>query len=348
MNTTTVKFAKLTWMIFWRYAIVSTVITENLHVARALAVAAAAAAVMIFVFKRDIHAFPVFRFFLGLRPVIYPLHKVSTSSRTAQNKSAKAQPSNTGVKPGPRYAYQTPTENYDRPVSSQTAERGFMTGYEPKALENVVIPNGAQSRVFGSPGSGLNNSNFSQSNISRGIAGETQFAQALTAAGCINSVDSFWSVSMPSTATMNPDRNMPTDIDCVLVVGNRILLIDVKNYSGGNGTYYNVDSHTLAMVDNVTGDYVGKWRKMSQNMSMALERFTNNLSGYTVEAHVVFVPTSRGSAYIAPGTAWPGGVYATNLSDFIPYLDDMIANTKMMQVDRNIRNILFGLVDNKN
>lgn len=184
---------------------------------------------------------------------------------------------------------------------------GQMTGYEPKDLFNLPVPTGRY--MHGTPGSGLSESGFGEAAVQTGQAGELNFAKSLDKAGLLDRYTSFWSVAMPNERGFR-DEEFSSDIDCVLVSGKTIWLLDMKQYVQGDVTW-KTEGSMATCVDNQTGSQVGPKRKMSKNMAMARDRFKAAYPGYEVLTLVVFMPGAGGMGKIEAW--WPGNVRAYSL-----------------------------------
>lgn len=234
------------------------------------------------------------------------------------------------------YTVPTPEPNPEPNLGTtlkQTTNLGFMTGYEPNSLRSVVIPRLPSMR--GTPGSGLGSSSFSKQNISLGVKGETLFAKALAKEGILGNFDSYWSVAMPRKDLVLPDHSLDTDIDCVLTNGSKIILIDLKYYTSGEGTWTNTGDGVV-LIDRATGKPVGKVHKTTRNMEMALDRFKKLFPASQVEAYVVLMPTDRGEATVDRSVEWPGGIPAVTAREMIRALKSMRPGNAGMQTSRDL------------
>lgn len=206
------------------------------------------------------------------------------------------------------------------PTRSTASRNGQMTGFEPSALKDVSLPWG--NRVIGTPAKGLVSSNLNASNVALGATGEKVFAKALVKTDLHNRVDNFWSVRMPRKNEFVPDDHFKTDVDCIISVGNKILLLDMKYYASGDVTYRNCNDGKLRAFDNQTGEAIGDGYSLSKNMLMAFDRFKNLFPNKSVEAYVVFIPTDKGAAQL-DNVFWPGNVPGVNLLDMLNYIDSL-------------------------
>jgi hypothetical protein len=298
------QLLKMVWMLAWRFALLFAIFGHSVNTGLILAVLLAV--FVRYVLHSTIRIFPLFNLFRGRKPLI------DLSSKTNTTVSSESQSQN---------------------IIHKATNPGISTGYEPHCLETVVLPSTHTVRnMRGVPGCGLNESNFAHSSVQMGQMGETNFAKALAITsrikkidysdfryGIIQTVHSFWSVAMPSEiAIRKPDPKFKTDIDCILVNGNTIILVDTKFYKSGDVTYTNNGSK-LYCVDNATKNLVDKPRTMTKNMQMAKERFQKFFPKMNVEAIVVFMPTDSGSAIIN-NVYWPGNIPAMTINQALDYI----------------------------
>lgn len=202
-------------------------------------------------------------------------------------------------------------------VLERATERGVISGYEPEALKSVQLPD--LPLMHGSPGAGLSDSGFDKGAVRAGQTGEVNFAKALVKSGLIQRFATFWSIHMLSKDTYGKEQS---DVDCAIVTGHTIYLVDLKYYPGGNVAYRTKDGQQLYCYDVPTGQQIGQPKKMSKNMQMAVERFRSrykNYGSFGLQARVVLVPTNSGVGRI-DGVKWPGGIPAVMLPDFLAEL----------------------------
>ncbi len=114
----------------------------------------------------------------------------------------------------------------------------------------------------------------------------------------------FWSVDRPDF----DGTKSGADVDCIVLSGGHLWLLDMKFYRAGDMTYKTYGSKLIA-IDNKTGKQVGEPRDMSRNMEIAKLSFST-LAGprSIVKTAVVLIPTEGGTADIAPGSVWHGDV----------------------------------------
>jgi hypothetical protein len=204
-------------------------------------------------------------------------------------------------------------------VLPKASHRGESTGFEPRILVRYQAPISINAK--GSAGLGLFASGFSGQNVYSGQMGEVGFYKALCMDDLIDHASSYWSVAMPASGTvLHRDPRFDTDIDCVIVQGGTMHLLDLKYYASGDVTWHSTDGTSLLCRDNATGQQVGNPRSMSRNMAMASARFSRLFPRFDVCASVVLIPTDSGIGKVAPGTAWPGDVPLRTLPEMLAIL----------------------------
>lgn len=223
-------------------------------------------------------------------------------------------------------------ERIDREQNFQehATRPGRMTGYEPGELVGIDLVALRPTLMFGDPGAGLAGAGFDPAAVKRGQEGEVNFAKALAKTGMLQKFATFWSVHMPDEA-LGASEQFATDIDCVIVTGKTVWLLDMKNYNQGDVTWkseVNSDTsgkaeHFLIAVDNVTSGLVGPKRKMSYNMKLATDRFTQRFADngvrYNVKSAVVLMPRKDGMGE-ARGVQWAGGIATVGVQDVLQWL----------------------------
>lgn len=218
----------------------------------------------------------------------------------------------------------------DKKWAARPSAPGELTGYEPSALADVELV--SRAWMYGQPGVGLGAAGFDQHALERGQEGEVNFAKVLEQRGFLERFATFWSVHMPDEG-VGASRQFQTDIDCVIVTGTSMWLVDVKNYSQG-GVRWTVEHEdalgrssapTLVAIDLQTGGAVGQPRKMSANMKLAHERFEAKLRNIGVRTAlkpvVVMMPREDGIGRI-DDVVWPGSIPAAGLPDLLRWLEE--------------------------
>ena len=227
----------------------------------------------------------------------------------------------------------------DFPTISRATHNGKMTGFEPQKLKNYKLYQ--HELMFGEPGKGLNKSGFDESAINLGQEGEINFATALQKQGLLEKLVTFWSVHNLNLE----DERVDADIDCVIVSGSTIWLVDLKFYSSGN-VIYREENGLLYTIDSATGAQIGRPKRMSPNMSYAEEsfshKFANLLKFYRLETRVVLMPTYKGAGRL-DNVFWPGHIKAVSLEEMLNELssEDKFRDTIGGQMIRQTFNLLL-------
>lgn len=170
---------------------------------------------------------------------------------------------------------------------------GRVTGFEPALLAGVELVR--TPLVHGEPGG------------ADGRAEGVGLARALHQQGLLHRFATFWSVEVPDGIGGAAPR---THVDCVLVTGGQVWLVDVQSRRQGDVTW-RTERDRLICVDNATGREVGPPSRTSRTLSLAAVRLSARFAGvgvhHRVVARVVFMPTEAGMGEFADVT-WPGGV----------------------------------------
>lgn len=317
------QFLKVWWMASWRLLFLSLMFESVTLSGTAIILGAIISAVIIIGLHRTVRVWPIIQILRNSRnPLFSVMPFLKEEFVTAPLESEIPR-----VMVGPTYYPQSIATNpegylYNHRVPRNVAqehksvERGTITEYNPKFLNNIPIPE--SPIIYGTPGKGLDSSGFSDKNVTAGKTGEENFAKALAKAGLINKFQSFWSVSIGDE---NLESFDDTDIDCVLLSNNKLYLIDLKNYRQGNLTYYRYEDHVFA-IDNISGNRVGPEMKANHQMQRAENNFEtflrNNGPSLNIVSRVVIMPTSRGTGIV--DCSWPGGVEAVTLDEMIEEL----------------------------
>lgn len=188
-------------------------------------------------------------------------------------------------------------------------------------------------RVYGYPGSGLQDSNFAQHHIISGAKGETVFAKLLTWDNLLSRCISFWSVANID------DNGLPhasgADIDCMLLFGDCLFIIDVKNYRSGVAYANLIPDKAMVAYSPVEKVLVRSPYVHSANMALAqahLQRYLRaSGSNLKVKAYVVLVPGPKGQGDVPGDVRWPGGIPAMNYTRFLEMMNErVLANPGML------------------
>lgn len=326
------QMLRTTWMFFWRLLVLSAIF--NIHiipgspVKQSVLFAVIIAFFMVYWKNISIYSFPLIRL-VRARPVVAHLNP-ETKELVPDGMPYVERSSFGGNRPvrmpnGP--VQPEPPQKQDK-----TTNKGVYTGFEPQALEGVSLPlNNPRAMMYGTPGAGLQSSNLSHRTAQIGSDGETQFAKALVKSNIVGKVASFWSTSVPERARRNlvqPLSGYQGDVDCVIIVGDSIFLVDVKRYQGGDGVYQNISEDSLGFYDGVTGNLVGEPYHLSKNMKFAAEQYRKCFPRMMVVPVVVLMPTERGESRV-DNVVWPGGIRAMTYTEFSSYMETMTRKNQM-------------------
>lgn len=193
-------------------------------------------------------------------------------------------------------------------------------GGQPDTLWNTMTPTNIQQarnqfRLYGNPGGGLSQSDFSKNEIQSGQKGEQILANMITG-NCLNVV-SFWSLH----GLDKQRRFTDADIDCVIAGQDmqgktHLWFVDAKNYKGNADTAYrNLTSDQLLRISIgqhafETGVDGRPDLKLSSNMNWQRDMWASVFHGKPVEVEwlVCMVPTSDKGVPDVNGVMWPGNI----------------------------------------
>lgn len=172
-----------------------------------------------------------------------------------------------------------------------------------------------QYRLYGTPGGGLRNSDFSSNGVGSGRKGEQILARMIIA-NCPNTV-SFWSLYGLDEQHHRTDA----DIDCVIAGQDkqgrtRLWFVDAKNYKGGSDTAYRNISRTRLLRASISqhafenGPDGRPDLELSGNMNWQRKNWSFMFKGkpIIVEWLVCMVPTTNRGVPDVSGVFWPGGI----------------------------------------
>ena len=173
----------------------------------------------------------------------------------------------------------------------------------------------SQYRLYGNPGGGLSQSNFTTNEIQSGQKGE-QILATMLAGNCPNVV-SFWSLH----GLNERHQFIDADIDCVIAGQDKqgkthLWFVDAKNYKGNADTAYrNLTSDQLLRISVSqrafeTGVDGRPDLKLSANMNWQRDMWAFMFNGKPVEVEwlVCRVPTSDKRVPDVNGVMWPGDI----------------------------------------
>lgn len=220
---------------------------------------------------------------------------------------------------------------------SSASGPGRMTGFEPSALAEVVLLE--QRLRHGEPGLGLETMRGRADLVAKGREGERNLAKALQQRGHLDRFATFWSLQMPSQTRGAHERNRG-DIDCVIVTGKRILVLDAKALEQGDVTR-TTEGRWLYRRDNATGHDIGRPTELkSAHFRAATDALHAQLqragAKQRVAAAVVLMPDDAGLGY-ADRAFWPGGIPAW---DLLQLLDELAHEPPFDERSRHSEHVL--------
>ena len=227
---------------------------------------------------------------------------------------------------------------------SSASAPGRMTGFEPSALAEVELLE--QPLRHGEPGLGLETMRGRADLVAKGREGERNLAKALQRRGHLDRFATFWSLQMPSETRGAHDRNRG-DIDCVIVTGKRILVLDAKALEQGDVTRY-TEGRWLYRRDNATGHDIGRPTELkSAHFRAATDALHAQLqragAKQRVVAAVVLMPDDAGLGY-ADRAFWPGGIPAWDLLRLLDELEHEPPFDERSRHSEHVLRVLRALV----
>ncbi len=227
---------------------------------------------------------------------------------------------------------------------SSASGPGRMTGFEPRVLAEVELLE--QPLRHGEPGLGLETMRGRADLVAKGREGERNLAKALQQRGHLDRFATFWSLQMPSETRGAHDRNRG-DIDCVIVTGKRILVLDAKALEQGDVTRY-TEGRWLYRRDNATGHDIGRPTELkSAHFRAATDALHAQLqragAKQRVAAAVVLMPDDAGLGY-ADRAFWPGGIPAWDLLQLLDELEHEPPFDERSRHSEHVLRVLRALV----
>lgn len=181
--------------------------------------------------------------------------------------------------------------------------------YEEELLENVETREMQVKHLngHGTPGNGLrkalrdyskgdsrgipvlDNPRYSREYINAGIAGEQALFQLIKNSRLYATAEVFFSVAYPE-----PYRYEYADVDCIIVSGSIMYLIDAKMYRVRPDVVYSTPVYDQIQLSDNAG-HVLKMYSVSLSMLHAREAFQKAYPKYDVRSVIALCPTSNGN-----------------------------------------------------
>lgn len=287
---------KMTWMFSWRLIAMNFLFSHGQNNRWLILTAFVISAVLVFGLNKHILTFPIVRLL----------------KRTSPIKAADG----SDEQPTVRVQEKPQTNEFVPPEVTGDADRGRITGFEPKILASLPVPR--NRNMEGIPGEGLDEAtHFDENSIQLGKLGEENFAKALQMTGLLERFKTLWSVPVLDFEKFKAGP-YNTDIDCILATKNTVYLIDLKHYMSGNIIWTSSKHDELVGTDGQTGKLI-EVKEMSRNMEMATKAARRHFNDVKIVPVVVFMPTDKGEAFVQ-NVYWPGHIRGVNLAQFLAEL----------------------------
>lgn len=135
----------------------------------------------------------------------------------------------------------------------------------------------------------LDNPKYSEEYINAGIAGERALFQLIKNSRLYATAEVFFSVAYPE-----PSQYEYADVDCIIVSGSIMYLIDAKMYRVNPNAAYSTPVNDQIHLSDNSGHLLRKY-PVSLSMLHAREAFQNAYPKYDVQPVIALCPTSNGN-----------------------------------------------------
>lgn len=135
----------------------------------------------------------------------------------------------------------------------------------------------------------LDNPKYSEEYIKAGIAGEQALFRLIKNSGLYGTAEVFFSVAYPETS-----RYECADVDCIIVSGNIMYLIDAKMYTVNPDATYSTPVYDQIQLSDNSGHLLRTYH-VSHSMLHACEAFQLAYPEYDVQAVIALCPTPNGN-----------------------------------------------------
>lgn len=160
---------------------------------------------------------------------------------------------------------------------------------------------------FGQAGQSLSSSQAHDkfgANVVAGQIGERALAAKLQNSSETRAYSLFQSLGIPAKPG---SKRYSSDVDMALINGNRVVLIDAKQWSARK-FYWSLAGTVFENFSVKRDRRSNEPVTMSKNMDMAVNRYREYLPGCVVLGMVVFVPSKAGLPSGVSLLRWPGGI----------------------------------------
>lgn len=135
----------------------------------------------------------------------------------------------------------------------------------------------------------LDNPKYSEKYIKAGIAGEQALFQLIKNSRLYATAEVFFSVAYPDTS-----RYDYADVDCIIVSGSIMYLIDAKMYTVNPDMTYSTPVYDQIQLSDNSGHLLRTY-PVSRSMLHAREAFQLEYPEYNVQSVIALCPTSNGN-----------------------------------------------------
>lgn len=195
---------------------------------------------------------------------------------------------------------------------------GIITGYEPSVFKSIPLER--TPLMFGSPGIGRVWQGFESPQVIMNRFGALNFAKALQMEALNCKFAFFWSVHIPGDP-FGYTQDLESDVDCIIVTGSSVFLVDIKNYEQGNVSWHESNGYVV-MEDRSMLIEPAIQLEMTMSMQHAteivLDKLNNEKIPNWVTPRIVFMPRTYGIGDIR--ATWPGDSLALGLPDMLKEL----------------------------
>lgn len=157
----------------------------------------------------------------------------------------------------------------------------------------------------------LDNPQYSEEYIKAGIAGEQALFRLIKNSRLYATAEVFFSVAYPE-----PSQYEYADVDCIIVSGSIMYLIDAKMYKVNPNTVYSTPVYDQIQLSDNSG-HVLKMYSVSRSMLHAREAFQKAYPKYDVQSVIALCPTSNGNPAVYKQSCLYGCIPLVQAKGFI-------------------------------
>lgn len=187
-----------------------------------------------------------------------------------------------------------------------------------------------QPKVFGIPGSSLQG--LRGPKFDKGFEGERRFHSLLQERGFLEDYDSFWSLEV------GQGRHQRIEIDCVLASGDKVLLIDVKNWNFEKNDYSQPLPDVIIKKGRGAKELPEVYH-LGNSLLRGQTYLSRVLPGTIVRSATVFLSTTRDQV---SKLSWPGSTVTLSEDAFYQTLE---RNFPVKEPNPEVRNALIPFLN---